>query len=189
MTIFSTLRYSLLMALNRRLSVTISGLLRATPRSSNRALIASNLSSMVVFLLLAGRAFGAARGRKGKIKRFGMFFRKFKADYLFLGDRMAEPNSVLITTAEGRVQSIVPEVEAGEGVEQHRGVLSPGFVNCHCHLELSHLKGVIPEGTGLVDFLSMVIRRRGEGLERIPEAMLSGEEEMLQKGVVAVGDI
>ena len=118
-----------------------------------------------------------------------MFYRKFKADYLFLGDRMAEPNSVLITTAEGTVQSIVPEVEAGEDVERHRGVLSPGFVNCHCHLELSHLKGVIPEGTGLVDFLSMVIQRRGEGLQRIPEAILSGEEEMLLQGIVAVGDI
>jgi cytosine/adenosine deaminase-related metal-dependent hydrolase len=118
-----------------------------------------------------------------------MTYRKFKADYLFLGDRLAEPNSVLITTAEGRVQSIVPKVEAGEGVEQHRGMLSPGFVNCHCHLELSHLRGMIPDGTGLVDFLSMVIRKRGEGPERIPEAILAGEEEMLQKGIVAVGDI
>src|SRR5580698_6965929 len=106
MTIFSTLRYSLLIALNFRLLLTISGLLRATPRSSNRALIASNLSSMVVFLLLAGRAFGAARGRNGKIKRLGMTYRKFKADYLFLVDRLATHDSVLITTEEGTVQGV-----------------------------------------------------------------------------------
>src|SRR5580692_3937762 len=115
MTIFSMLRYSLLMALNFRLSLTISGLLRATPRSSNLALIASNLSSMVVFLLLAGRAFGAAREWNGKIKRLEMTYRKFKADYLFLGDRIAQPDSVLITTAEGRVQAVVPELEEGTG--------------------------------------------------------------------------
>jgi hypothetical protein len=61
------------------------------------------------------------------------------------------------------VQAVVPVAEAGRGVEVYRGLLCPGFINCHCHLELSHLRGVIPEGTGLVDFLSMVIRRRGGG--------------------------
>jgi cytosine/adenosine deaminase-related metal-dependent hydrolase len=134
-----------------------------------------------------------------------MTYRKFKADYLFLGDRMASPDSVLITTGEGIVQAVVPGSEAGEDVEVYSGVLSPGFVNCHCHLELSHMKGVIPEGTGLVDFLSTVIKRRGEVLqaaaagsggesggrveEKILEAIAAGEQEMLDNGIVAVGDI
>ena len=135
-----------------------------------------------------------------------MTYRKFKADYLFLGDRMASPDSVLITTNEGIVQAVVPESEAGSDVEVYSGVLSPGFVNCHCHLELSHMKGVIPEGTGLVDFLSTVIRRRAafaeasateggggvtkaSGEETIREAIAAGEQEMLDNGIVAVGDI
>ena len=135
-----------------------------------------------------------------------MTYRKFKADYLFLGDRMASPDSVLITTNEGIVQAVVPESEAGSDVEVYSGVLSPGFVNCHCHLELSHMKGVIPEGTGLVDFLSTVIRRRAafaeasategggdvtkaSGEEAIREAIAAGEQEMLDNGIVAVGDI
>jgi cytosine/adenosine deaminase-related metal-dependent hydrolase len=150
---------------------------------------------MVVFLLLAGRAFGAARGRNGKIKRLGMTYRKFKADYLFLGDRVATHDTVLITTEEGTVQGVVAAEEAGEGIEQYKGILSPGFVNCHCHLELSHMKGVIPEGTGLVDFLSMVIRmRRGpmdeeEFAAGVRQAIAAGEQEMLDNGIVAVGDI
>jgi len=127
---------------------------------------------------------------------------------------MASPDSVLITTGEGIVQAIVPGSEAGEDAEVYSGVLSPGFVNCHCHLELSHMKGVIREGTGLVDFLSTVIRRRGEvakaagadgggerggtsGMgagsesveEKIREAIAAGEQEMLDNGIVAVGDI
>jgi cytosine/adenosine deaminase-related metal-dependent hydrolase len=143
-----------------------------------------------------------------------MTYRKFKADYLFLGDRMASPDSVLITTGEGIVQAILPGSEAGEDAEVYSGVLSPGFVNCHCHLELSHMKGMIREGTGLVDFLSTVIRQRGEvakaagadgGSERggtsgrgpasesveekIREAIAAGEQEMLDNGIVAVGDI
>jgi cytosine/adenosine deaminase-related metal-dependent hydrolase len=117
-----------------------------------------------------------------------MTYRKFKADYLFLGDRIAAHDTVLITTEEGIVKAVVAVEEAGEGVEKYNGILSPGFVNCHCHLELSHMKAVIPEGTGLVDFLSMVIRRRGEDRERVLDAIAAGEEEMLRNGIVAVGD-
>jgi aminodeoxyfutalosine deaminase len=139
-----------------------------------------------------------------------MTYRKFKADYLFLGDRMAEPDSVLITTAEGVVQGVVSGADAGEGAAVLSGLLCPGFVNCHCHLELSHMRGVIPEGTGLVDFLIAVMRRRGiagneagsrggkgkeagsgeeEGKETVREAIARGEREMLEGGIVAVGDI
>lgn len=124
-----------------------------------------------------------------------MTYRKFKADYLWVGERMAAPDSVLITTAEGVVQGVVPAAEAGEGVERYEGLLCPGFVNCHCHLELSHLRGVMPEGTGLVDFLLGVIRRRGEnvaaasGAAATVAAAIAAREEMLEGGIVAVGDI
>ncbi len=129
-----------------------------------------------------------------------MTYRKFKADYLFLGDRLAESGSILITTDDGTVQSVQPAAEAGEDVEVYAGMLSPGFVNCHCHLELSHMKGIIPEGTGLVDFLSTVIRQRaafaeasaakgGGTADKILEAIAEGEQEMLDNGIVAVGDI
>lgn len=101
------------------------------------------------------------------------------------------PDSVLITTDEGVVQAIVPAAAAGDDVEYYPGVLTPGFVNCHCHLELSHMRGVLPEGTGLVDFLSSVIRRRGSAgsPEVIAQAIADGEQEMLDGGIVAVGDI
>ena len=105
-----------------------------------------------------------------------MTYRKFKADYLFLGDRIATHNTVLITTREGTVQDVVAASEAGEGVEQYNGILSPGFVNCHCHLELSHLKGIVPEGVGLVNFLSTVIRQRGADRDRVLDAIAAGND-------------
>jgi aminodeoxyfutalosine deaminase len=118
-----------------------------------------------------------------------MTYRKFKGDYLFLGDRLAESDSVLITTDDGTVQDVVPAAAAGGDVVYMPGWLCPGFVNCHCHLELSHMRGVIPEGTGLVDFLGEVIRRRGQSAEGIKEAIVAAEQEMLNDGIVAVGDI
>src|SRR5579872_893717 len=124
-----------------------------------------------------------------KIKPLGMTYRKFKADYLFDGTKLLGPDTVLITNDEGIVQDVVPDAAAGEDVACYPGLLSPGFVNCHCHLELSHLKGVIPEGTGLVDFLSMVIWQRAADPDRVLDGIAAGEEEMLGNGIVAVGDI
>ena len=126
-----------------------------------------------------------------------MTYRKFKADYLFTGEKLAEPDSVLITTAEGIVQDVVPAAAAGPDVVYNPGLLSPGFINCHCHLELSHMLGVIPEHTGLVDFLSAVIRRRNqpppgkqrEDLQLIRQAHIAAEQSMIDNGIVAVGDI
>lgn len=96
------------------------------------------------------------------------------------------------------VETILPLAEAGEGIEQLSGMLSPGFINCHCHLELSHMKGMLPESTGLVDFLLAVMQRRFSGppsgeLPEVPafilDAIADAEESMLRNGIVAIGDI
>ena len=116
-----------------------------------------------------------------------MLYRKLKADYLFTGNDLLPGDRVLITTDEGVVQDVLPAAEAGDDIEVFPGVLTPGFVNCHCHLELSHMKGVLPQRTGLVDFLTAVIRQRGSA--GAASAMAAAEQEMLDGGIVAVGDI
>jgi cytosine/adenosine deaminase-related metal-dependent hydrolase len=118
-----------------------------------------------------------------------MAYRKFKADRLFTGNQMRQDDSVLITTEEGVVETILPLAEAGEGVEHFPGLLTPGLVNCHCHLELSHMRGAIPEGTGLVNFLLAVLKQRGAAPSSIRSAMEAAEDAMLNEGIVAVGDI
>ena len=75
------------------------------------------------------------------------------------------------------------------GLEKFSGILSPGFINCHCHLELSHLKGLIVEKQGLVNFVLSVVKSRNLAEEIKFDAMLSAESDMLKSGIVAVGDI
>lgn len=118
-----------------------------------------------------------------------MPFHKFQASHLFTGTNMLGPDQVLITTDKGTMEAIVPEQEAGEGIRRMNGILSPGFINCHCHLELSHMRGRIPEKTGLVDFVFKVVSDRHFPDEEIQDAIQKAEEEMLQNGIVAVGDI
>jgi cytosine/adenosine deaminase-related metal-dependent hydrolase len=118
-----------------------------------------------------------------------MNYRKFQADHLFTGYEWLSGDSVLITSQEGEIVDIVPAAAAGEDISRFSGILSPGFVNCHCHLELSHMKGLIPEKTGMVDFLVRVIQQRGFDAQMIGKAIEDAENSMLQNGIVAVGDI
>lgn len=117
-----------------------------------------------------------------------MNYRKLAASKIFDGYRFV-PDHVLILTEDGCVEAVVPKEEAGESTENLEGILCPGLVNCHCHLELSHMKGRIPEGTGLVDFVFKVVTERGATEEEILLAIAAAEEEMKASGVVAVGDI
>ncbi|GLR18492.1 amidohydrolase family protein [Portibacter lacus] len=71
----------------------------------------------------------------------------------------------------------------------YNGMLCPGFINTHCHLELSHMKGVIPSGTGLINFLQKVVNLRAFPEEVIQEAISKADREMYESGIVAVGDI
>ncbi|MBK8152157.1 MAG: hypothetical protein IPK61_03240 [Saprospiraceae bacterium] len=56
-------------------------------------------------------------------------------------------------------------------------------------MELSHLKGRIPSGTGLLAFLKQVVSQREISQSEIDEAIIRADQEMYQNGIVAVGDI
>ena len=122
-------------------------------------------------------------------------YRKFSANCIFNGYEFLY-NHVLITDTTGVIVEVIAENEAGDDVEKLNGILCPGFINAHCHLELSHLKGLIPKQTGLVDFILKIVNKRHlayrqAGFEEteIWAAIENAENEMLQNGIVAVGDI
>ncbi len=126
---------------------------------------------------------------------------KFKADQLFDGYRLHGSDKVLITDESGMVEDIVPASDAGDDVQTFSGILSPGLINCHCHLELSHMKNVIPPHTGLIEFLCSVVTQRetspnpSEGgayedpVKKKMQAIINAEKEMYEGGIAAVGDI
>lgn len=113
---------------------------------------------------------------------------KYRPDYLHDGTSL-HTGRVVITDHEGTILNVVPASEAGEDVRPVEGLLCPGLVNAHCHLELSYLKGVIPRHTGLVEFLLTVIGSRSWPEDQVLDAARQAEEAMYQAGIVAVGDI
>ena len=62
-------------------------------------------------------------------------------------------NPLVEVAADGRVLSVgtCSEPDRMPGTEFYSGVLAPGLVNAHCHLELSYLRGAIPEGCGFAN--------------------------------------
>jgi aminodeoxyfutalosine deaminase len=118
-----------------------------------------------------------------------MGYYKFRADQLFDGHRFRDKDAVLIMTEDGFFSDILPAPDAGDDILDHTGIISPGFINCHCHLELSHMKDSIPEMTGLVHFVTQVIQNRHTGQEELAAAIETAEDEMFNGGIVAVGDI
>ena len=114
---------------------------------------------------------------------FYMRYRKFQADDLFDGKCFLSKKLVLITDAAGTVIDVVAPEDAGEEVEIYSGIISPAFINTHCHIELSHLKNIIPEKTGLVDFVVQVVAQKNFKKEEVLEAIKKAETEMLQNGI------
>ena len=118
-----------------------------------------------------------------------MKYRKFKGDKMFNGFGFIDNEQVLITDEQGTVIELTTTQDAGEQIEQFDGTICPGFINAHCHLELSHLKDVIPPHTGLIPFLLDVVGKRDFPMETILDRIEKAEKEMFQDGIVAVGDI
>jgi cytosine/adenosine deaminase-related metal-dependent hydrolase len=116
-------------------------------------------------------------------------YQKFQATQIFTGTELLEDQLVLITQKDGTIEALVGIEEAGEDIQSFEGIISPGFVNAHCHLELSHMKGMIAAHSGLQEFVKQIVglRKVEDGI--IQQAISSAEDEMYNNGIVAVGDI
>jgi len=118
--------------------------------------------------------------------------RKLSAHYIITGTGAVLVKGIIILSDDGTVIDIIDtkgELDEMANVEFYSGVLIPGFVNAHCHLELSHLRNVFPEKTGLPGFLKNVVELRNLEESRVIEAAQKADFEMFKNGVVAVGDI
>ncbi len=70
------------------------------------------------------------------------------------------------------------------------GILLPGFINCHTHLELGWLKPA-KEFSGFVSWLSYIIGKKSAGVKtrEIEKSVKDGIETLIKSGVTTVGEI
>lgn len=116
----------------------------------------------------------------------------FSADWIFPVSSPPIKNGVVAVNTDGEIEKVLTQKEALNldlDIIKYKGSIVPGFINTHCHLELSHLLGQIPEQTGLVEFVQSIIKSRQGDIEEIKTAMYAADQKMLENGIVAVGDI
>ena len=117
--------------------------------------------------------------------------RKIAAHYALIGGELRR-NIVISVDDNRRVVAIdeVVSLDSCASVEFFPGILIPGMVNTHCHLELSYLRGAIAEGSGFAGFARAIgaVRNNFTTAERLRAASVA-DADMWEQGVEAVLDI
>ncbi|MEE2953841.1 MAG: amidohydrolase family protein [Bacteroidota bacterium] len=111
------------------------------------------------------------------------------ADWIFPLYRSPIKNGVLCVSEEGTILDIFNKEKKPAKTEVFKGVLFPGFINAHCHLELSHLKNFISKNTGFISFAEKIKQRNSFSKNKIQKSILEAEQCMKKNGIVGVGDI
>ena len=116
--------------------------------------------------------------------------KKISADWVYPITSAPIENGVVILDDSGKILAIDHRHNHDSAsLDIRKGTLTPGFVNTHCHLELSHMKGLVATGTTLIPFITGVVTKRAASEKVIQKAIEKAENEMLKGGIVAVGDI
>ena len=117
--------------------------------------------------------------------------RKIASHYTLLNGKLER--NIVVEVDDSRTITAIEHVEAPDschGVEFYGGILIPGMVNAHCHLELSYLRGAIDEGLGFAGFAGEIGRVRNNYTpeERL-RAAANADAQMWEEGIEAVVDI
>ncbi len=116
--------------------------------------------------------------------------KKITADWLYPIASEPIKNGVVILDNNGKILALDQRQNHDlASLDIRKGTITPGFINTHCHLELSHMKGLVATGTTLIPFITGVVTKRAAAAKVILKAIEKAENDMLKSGIVAVGDI
>jgi len=121
--------------------------------------------------------------------------RAVHADAIVTGDADVVRDGAVVFEDDGAVVDVGRAVDvlpghAGASVERLRGVVLPGLVNAHTHIELSALRGRVPGGAGFVPWVEHLIGARAElGPEEETDAVEGAVGDLDASCTAAVGEV
>ncbi|MFR9534232.1 MAG: amidohydrolase family protein [Rikenellaceae bacterium] len=117
--------------------------------------------------------------------------RRIASNYLLYRGELLR-NGVIEIDSSGKVLSVgsVERLDSLSSTEFFSGLMFAGMVNAHCHIELSHLQGVVSEQCGFASFAAQLSASRERfSAEDVQRAIAHADLAMRREGVVAVGDV
>ena len=114
--------------------------------------------------------------------------KRFAAKYVYpLTSREPLLNAFVEVEGDGTILRIG---QCEEGEELMDGAIVPGFVNAHCHVELSYMKGLFRKGTGMAGFIDQINALRDTfSLDDKVAFLREAIDDLWAQGVVAMADI
>lgn len=118
--------------------------------------------------------------------------RKISANYIFPVSQKPLKNGIIVVDNDGFILDLIDtkgNLQETENIEFYNGIIVPGFVNSHSHIELSFMRDKIPQKQGMTNFVKFVENERNISEQEILESIKNANIEMKKNGIVAVGDI
>tara|TARA_B100000131_G_scaffold316048_1_gene355475 strand:- start:161 stop:1330 length:1170 start_codon:yes stop_codon:yes gene_type:complete len=119
--------------------------------------------------------------------------RFLSADYIFPLNESPIKKGVIQIDLSGRIINVFKDNDKikPKDIEFFNGILCPGFINAHCHLELSYLKQdtFIDKAEGIVQFIDKMRKKPKYSEAIISQKIEAAESEMIKEGIVGVADI
>jgi len=118
--------------------------------------------------------------------------RRFSAQYAITCSGPVLKRPVITVDDEGAIIAVHDTggiLEESYSIEFHNGIIIPGFVNSHCHLELSHMKGITGRSKGLSSFLGDIGKMRAEEESKILKSAIDEDRNMFSSGINLCADI
>lgn len=118
-----------------------------------------------------------------------MSIKRITASYVYTLDASSPLKNAYVEydDADG---TIIATGLCAPGEKISEGAVIPGFVNTHCHVELSHLHGKFIKGTGMAGFIDQINALRDwAGFEVKQKLVREWMDRMWKAGVSAMADI
>ena len=118
--------------------------------------------------------------------------RKLSADYIFTSVDQPLKRGILVLEDDGTVLDVIDthgDLKEMANLEFYNGILVPGFVNCHVHLEFSRARNSFPMHTGISGFIESMISIRRKMPDNIDEACMTADSEMFSNGISVAANI
>lgn len=118
--------------------------------------------------------------------------KRIAASFVFpLGGREPIRNGFVEYADDGTIAVVGKCEDPGNESEFLSGqAIVPGFVNAHCHVELSYMKGLFKKGTGMAGFIDQINALRDtKSIEERKRDIVYWMDMMWSRGVQAMADI